>query len=324
MGAQAPQWLLSAFVDAMQQIGATATTDELDVEAFDLAARWSTPDRHVHNLRHLINVLAHIDEIADTAHDPDVLRIAAWYHGAFLNKALEVKMHQTDTDFATARCVNHAYNRLTALGVSEEVVERVDELITYLVRHRAPRADFDAQVLMDADLAMLSVSPQEYKKFRENLRTELAELDDVTYLKARKAVVDKLLLREKIYSSPLGEEWEDATRANLEVEQTRLTESLSKLCAESADSDIDDDSEDEDDVDSRSDEDVTSTGTIIIKRRSLKATPSRTSDDDDPLTTTGVLPVLKPIDDKAASNEDETTSSLESAIDDLDIPAERD
>ena len=33
MGAQAPQWLLTSFVDAMQQIGATATQSELaDVE----------------------------------------------------------------------------------------------------------------------------------------------------------------------------------------------------------------------------------------------------------------------------------------------------
>ena len=29
MGAQAPQWLLTSFVDAMQQIGATATQSDL-------------------------------------------------------------------------------------------------------------------------------------------------------------------------------------------------------------------------------------------------------------------------------------------------------
>ena len=33
MGAQAPQWLLTSFVDAMQQIGATATETDLEHEA---------------------------------------------------------------------------------------------------------------------------------------------------------------------------------------------------------------------------------------------------------------------------------------------------
>ncbi len=33
MGAQAPQWLLTSFVDAMQQIGATAAETDLEHEA---------------------------------------------------------------------------------------------------------------------------------------------------------------------------------------------------------------------------------------------------------------------------------------------------
>ena len=41
MGAQAPQWLLTSFVDAMQQIGATASQTDLEQESVDLAQRWS-------------------------------------------------------------------------------------------------------------------------------------------------------------------------------------------------------------------------------------------------------------------------------------------
>ena len=57
MGAQAPQWLLTSFVDAMQQIGATATQSELETESVDLAERWSAPERQMHNLRRLMNTL---------------------------------------------------------------------------------------------------------------------------------------------------------------------------------------------------------------------------------------------------------------------------
>ena len=43
MGAQAPQWLLTSFVDAMQQIGATASQTDLEQEGANLAERWSAP-----------------------------------------------------------------------------------------------------------------------------------------------------------------------------------------------------------------------------------------------------------------------------------------
>ena len=61
MGAQAPQWLLTSFVDAMQQIGATATDTDLKHEGTDLMQRWSAPNRQLHNLRRLMNTLTHID-----------------------------------------------------------------------------------------------------------------------------------------------------------------------------------------------------------------------------------------------------------------------
>ena len=100
MGAQAPQWLLTSFVDAMQQIGATAAVTDLEHEGADLMQRWNAPNRQLHNLRRLMNTLTHIDEIASSAHDPDILRVAAWYHGAFLNKALEIKLGGFQANFA--------------------------------------------------------------------------------------------------------------------------------------------------------------------------------------------------------------------------------
>ena len=191
--------------------------------------RWNAPNRQLHNLRRLMNTLTHIDEIASSAHDPDILRVAAWYHGAFLNKALEIKLGGFQANFAATRCIDHAHNRLTNLGVPEEVVARIDELIAFLTRHRAPRTDFDAQVLVDADLACLSCSPQDYKKLRCSLRAELSELDDLQFVKARIALLKKLLSYETIYQSPLGSAWEDTARANLEVELTHLERDKAQL-----------------------------------------------------------------------------------------------
>ena len=317
MGAQAPQWLLTSFVDAMQQIGATATETDLEHEGADLMQRWNAPNRQLHNLRRLMNTLTHIDEIASSAHDPDILRVAAWYHGAFLNKALEIKLGGFQANFAATRCIDHAHNRLTNLGVADEVVARIDELIAFLTRHRAPRSDFDAQVLVDADLAGLACSPQDYKKLRTSLRAELSELDDLQFVKARLALVKKLLSYETIYQSPLGSAWEDTARANLEVELTRLDREKAQLYAAAQTEDADD-SDDSDDTEEVEDDSVTSTGTLIIKRRSIKKRIPVVSPDNE-VTSTGVLP--RKIEDLPDTDEDEeATSSLESAVESLDLP----
>ena len=317
MGAQAPQWLLTSFVDAMQQIGATATETDLEHEGADLMQRWNAPNRQLHNVRRLMNTLTHIDEIASSAHDPDILRVAAWYHGAFLNKALEIKLGGFQANFAATRCIDHAHNRLTNLGVADEVVARIDELIAFLTRHRAPRSDFDAQVLVDADLAGLACSPQDYKKIRTALRAELSELDDLQFVKARLALVKKLLSYETIYQSPLGSAWENTARANLEVELTRLDREKAQLCAATQTEDTDD-SDDSDDMEEVEDDSVTSTGTLIIKRRSIKKRIPVVSPDNE-VTSTGVLP--RKIEDLRDTDEDEeATSSLESAVESLDLP----
>jgi len=317
MGAQAPQWLLTSFVDAMQQIGATATETDLEHEGADLMQRWNAPNRQLHNVRRLMNTLTHIDEIASSAHDPDILRVAAWYYGAFLNKALEIKLGGFQANFAATRCIDHAHNRLTNLGVADEVVARIDELIAFLTRHRAPRSDFDAQVLVDADLAGLACSPQDYKKLRTSLRAELSELDDLQFVKARLALVKKLLSYETIYQSPLGSAWENTARANLEVELTRLDREKAQLCAATPTEDADD-SDDSDDVEEVEDDSVTSTGTLIIKRRSIKKRIPVVSPDNE-VTSTGVLP--RKIEDLHNTDEDEeATSSLESAVESLDLP----
>ncbi len=86
-------------------------------------------------------------------------------------------------------------------------------------------------MLVDADLAGLACSPQDYKKLRTSLRAELSELDDLQFIKARIALVKKLLSYETIYQSPLGSAWEDTARANLEVELTRLEREKAQLCA---------------------------------------------------------------------------------------------
>ena len=268
MGADAPQWLFSSFVDAMQEIGASAPIPLLEAEARDLISRWNAEGRILHNTRHLIKTLARIDEIASTAHDPEVLRVALWYQGAVLNRSFDVFQRGTDSDEQEFSALYHARSRMETLGLNEDVISRIQELMMALFTHRADPSDMDAQVLIDADLGMLAASPQDFKRFRESLREECPDLCDTDYVRARRLAIKKILAREQIFHSPLALAWEETARANLEAESAKLARVL-KACAPEADlNESEEDFEPEEHHETLS-SDTPASGTMIIRRRHL-------------------------------------------------------
>ena len=268
MGADAPQWLFSSFVDAMQEIGASAPIPLLEAEARDLISRWNAKGRILHNTRHLIKTLARIDEIASTAHDPDVLRVALWYQGAVLNRSFDVFQRGTNSDEQEFSALYHARSRMETLGLSEDVISRVQELMMALFTHRADPSDMDAQVLIDADLGMLAVSPQDFKRFRESLREECPDLCDTDYVRARRLAIKKILAREQIFHSPLALAWEETARANLDAESAKLARVL-KECAPEADLDEPEEDFGPEEHHETLSSDTPASGTMIIRRRHL-------------------------------------------------------
>ena len=268
MGADAPQWLFSSFVDAMQEIGASAPVPLLEAEARDLISRWNAKGRILHNTRHLIKTLARIDEIASTAHDPDVLRVALWYQGAVLNRSFDVFQPGTNSDEQEFSALYHARSRMETLGLSEDVISRVQELMMALFTHRADPSDMDAQVLIDADLGMLAVSPQDFKRFRESLREECPDLCDTDYVRARRLAIKKILAREQIFHSPLALAWEETARANLEAESAKLARVLKAYAPDADLNEPEEDVEPEEHHETLS-SDTPASGTMIIRRRHL-------------------------------------------------------
>lgn len=213
----APQWLLPAFVRSVRAVGASAPVEQIQASGESLIEAWSTPDRHFHNLRHVIDLLARVDELAEETHNPDVMRLAAWYHGAVFSSCREESYRRNGGEDEVASAVLAAKD-LNALGVPDVTVDRVSQLILNLKRHNLPPKDIDAMALSDADLGTLAVEPQQYKKYRAQVFAEYAHLPAEDYLSARTAIVTKLLSRDRLFSSPMGVRWESAARENLTAE----------------------------------------------------------------------------------------------------------
>jgi predicted metal-dependent HD superfamily phosphohydrolase len=229
MGVQdARQWLPAAFARSAAAVGATAGREELEEHARGLVDRWSGEERHHHGLKHLVKVLTVVDEIAQETHHPDLVRLAAWYHGVVFSVD-ERQAYRRAAGEDEAASADLAEVELAGLGVPADAVARVGELIRRLRGHDCDTRDIDQLALVDAHLAILAKSPQDYRAYRETVRREYSHLPPRHYLQARIAIVDRLLARRRIFGSPMCVNWEEPARENLTSELAILTEELAEL-----------------------------------------------------------------------------------------------
>jgi predicted metal-dependent HD superfamily phosphohydrolase len=230
----ARQWLISSWVRSVRNAGATAPVDQIRATGERLLDRWSHPSRTFHNVRHLADVLRRVDELAEETHEPDLVRLGAWYHGA-------VFAHDVDAEHATLDSADEdasaalAVAELTVLGVPEGAARRTRELVTTLGRHFADPGDTDAAVLCDADLALLAAEPQRYQEYLRAVRAEYERIPQAAFLRARRTIVTRLLARPQLYTSPMGGTWEEPARQNLQAELQRIDKELGRMPEASAD-----------------------------------------------------------------------------------------
>src|SRR5262249_59491880 len=89
--------------------------------------------------------------------------------------------------------------------------------------HQARPADLNGQVLLDADLAILGATPEEYAAYARAIRGEYAWVPDDGYCRGRRAVLEAFLQRPRVFSTArLAELREAAARSNLRAELREL------------------------------------------------------------------------------------------------------
>ncbi|MEW2554830.1 hypothetical protein AB0957_24245 [Streptomyces zhihengii] len=185
--------------------------------ADSLLARWAEPQRRYHTTDHLVAVLDRIDELADHAHDPAVVRLAAWFHDA---------VYLPDRSENEERSARLAERALAELGVDERRTAEVARLVRLTVTHDPAPGDADGEALCDADLAILAASPQAYAAYAAAVREEYAFVPEEAFRDGRAAVLRQLLALPALFRTPYGREhWERAARHNLTVELELLAAS---------------------------------------------------------------------------------------------------
>ncbi|MEW2625710.1 hypothetical protein [Streptomyces sp. NPDC048106] len=183
--------------------------------ADNLLARWQEPQRRYHTLAHLTAVLDHVDALERYAADPDVVRLAAWFHDAVYHP------ERSENEERSARLAERA---LPEAGVPEAKAGEVARLVRLTVTHDPADDDHDGQVLCDADLAILAAPPSAYAAYTAEVREEYHFVPNDAFRQGRSDVLRQLLALPRLFHTPYGREhWESTARYNLAAELEMLS-----------------------------------------------------------------------------------------------------
>lgn len=180
-----------------------------------LLAQWTEPHRKYHTVDHLAAVLRHTDTLADHAEEPELVRLAAWFHDA---------VYRPDRSENEERSAAQAERALPEAGLSQEATAEVARLVRLTVTHDPHEGDTNGEALCDADLAVLAGDAEEYAAYAAAVREEYAFVPDEAFRTGRAAVLRQLLSLPRLFRTPYGtKEWETPARENLTAELDLLT-----------------------------------------------------------------------------------------------------
>jgi predicted metal-dependent HD superfamily phosphohydrolase len=210
MHADASARLQAGWVQLLAQLGVSA--DDARRAFTELAARYSSPDRHYHTLDHIAALLEALAGAGEAAADPAVL-LAVWLHDVVYDS------RAADNEDQSAA---FAQGLLAALGLPGGLREEVRRLILLTKTHQVQVGDAAGRLLVDADLAILGAEPAAYDRYAQAIRREYAWVDEDAYRTGRRKVLEGFLQRGRIFSTPTFARLEAAARANLARESAAL------------------------------------------------------------------------------------------------------
>lgn len=218
MGEEIPRWLVTSVVDALSRAGATADVSELTAESEELLRRWAGPDNQVRDLRYLMVSRERLETFLGVTLNLHLLWLAAVYS----QLADDLTLDLVDLAPVTPRHHPEVRVRLESLGVPTETASRIEELVFKLGAPESPEDDLEAQLLVDATLAVFATSPQQYMRLLRRIRDQFPDLNDRQFLQGRRRVVEYFLQRGRLFLTPFANHWAAVVRENLEGERSRI------------------------------------------------------------------------------------------------------
>lgn len=211
---------MDLFAAWTQTCRAVAAKGDVAKAGARLLGAYGSKDRAYHDLRHLAEVLEHVDELAAEATEPDLVRLAAWFHDAVYATAGSAPDRYATNEERSAEL---ATTTLRSLRVVKDSVAEVARLVLLTAGHDPEPDDANGAVLCDADLAVLARDPAGYADYIAAIRAEYAHVPDDLFRTGRAAILRGLVDQPVLFRTPSGRErWEAEARANVAAELRAL------------------------------------------------------------------------------------------------------
>jgi predicted metal-dependent HD superfamily phosphohydrolase len=178
----------------------------------EVARRYGEPHRHYHTISHIRDVTLLVWKLS--APPPPELILATVLHDIIYDP------RANDNE---ERSADYARELLQGLGVGTDLREEVARLILLTKAHQAPAGDRHGEILLDADLSILSEEPARYDEYTAAIRREYAWVPEAEYRVGRRGVLNRFLARPAIYHTPVMRPREPLARANLAREIASLS-----------------------------------------------------------------------------------------------------
>ena len=153
-------------------------------------ARHGEVHRRYHSLEHVHEVLAEVDRLLpfEPEADPVAVHLAVWFHDAIYDPTA----WPGESEAASA---DLAVDRLPALARADRdrLATEVHRLVRLTVGHRVEGGDRSGSVLVDADLWVLSSSPERYDRYVADVRAEYAHVPTDAWITGRDTILTRFL-----------------------------------------------------------------------------------------------------------------------------------
>jgi predicted metal-dependent HD superfamily phosphohydrolase len=180
-----------------------------------ITEHYSAKNRAYHNLSHIQSLLALSETLPDKIQNRDAIHFAIWFHDVIYDAK------RSDNEEKSAE---FAVEALASLGVPEQTITVVREMILATKHHRGAGLSWDMEAFLDLDTSILGAPEDIYKEYSRAIRKEYSWVPDFLYRKGRVKVLNDFLEREHIYhTDEIRAEYELQARDNIAAEIRALS-----------------------------------------------------------------------------------------------------
>jgi predicted metal-dependent HD superfamily phosphohydrolase len=179
----------------------------------ELAARYSQPHRHYHNLRHIAECLTEFDAARQLASDPVAVELAIWFHDAVYDP------HAPDNEEQSALLAERC---LTETRTASPLRAAVSDLVLATKTHDGSGHP-DARLLVDLDLSILGKGAGRFCEYETQIRREYDWVPDLVFAAKRAEILEGFLARGRVFVTDcFYQMYEKQARSNLQASLRRL------------------------------------------------------------------------------------------------------